>query len=145
MTQSRKRTRACAVCVWRDRLLCVQLRDPSTRIARLFPPGGAVEPGETAADAAVRETWEETGYRIRLLARPSVAAHYPYTWNGQHFDVITHFFAAELVDPDAPPAAVNDASYLEATRWIALQDVAGALGFHRDILAAVLQLLPGPP
>ena len=27
-------------------------------------PGGAVEPGEEPADAAVREAWEETGLRI---------------------------------------------------------------------------------
>lgn len=142
MTQGRKRTRACAVCVWRERLLCVELRDPRTRVAHLFPPGGAIEPGETAAEAAVRETLEETGYRVRLQARAPVSASYPYTWNGEPIDVSTEFFAAELIDPDAQPALVNDASYLEATHWIALSHVPQALGFNRDILAAVLALLP---
>lgn len=30
-------------------------------------PGGGVEPGERWEDAAVRETWEETGYQIELV------------------------------------------------------------------------------
>jgi 8-oxo-dGTP pyrophosphatase MutT (NUDIX family) len=31
-------------------------------------PGGAVEPGETPADAAVREAWQEAGLLVRLSA-----------------------------------------------------------------------------
>lgn len=31
-------------------------------------PGGLIEPGEQPADAAVRETWEETGLLIELTA-----------------------------------------------------------------------------
>src|SRR5512144_1972777 len=30
-------------------------------------PGGMLEPYETPADAAVRETWEETGLLVRLV------------------------------------------------------------------------------
>ena len=30
-------------------------------------PGGGVEPGERWEDAAVRETWEETGYQTELV------------------------------------------------------------------------------
>lgn len=29
-------------------------------------PGGGLEPGEDPADAAVREVWEESGYKVRL-------------------------------------------------------------------------------
>ena len=32
------------------------------------PPGGGIEAGETAATAAVREVYEETGYRVDVAA-----------------------------------------------------------------------------
>src|SRR5262245_50329253 len=62
----KRRIRASVVCVYRAQLLCVRLRDPLTRIDRLFVPGGEIEPGETAAAAAYRETLEETGYQVEI-------------------------------------------------------------------------------
>lgn len=49
-------------------------------------PGGGIEPGETPAEAAVRETFEETGLRIRVLREIGV-------------DAGTHFFHAASVEP----------------------------------------------
>lgn len=34
---------------------------------RWLLPGGSVEPGERPADTALRETWEETGFRVGLM------------------------------------------------------------------------------
>ncbi len=45
--------------VWHDRLRC------------WLPAGGHHEPGESVADAAVREVWEETGLRALLVPGPS--------------------------------------------------------------------------
>ena len=137
-----QRVRASVVCVRDSRLLCVELRDPLTRAARLFVPGGAVEPGETPAQAAAREAWEETGYRVRVYESRAEIARYPYTWSGQTRDVTTHFFHAELVDPAGEPAPVRDADYNEGVRWLALADIPGALGFQPEILAAIVRLLP---
>jgi len=136
-----KRERASAVCVHAGKLLTVLLRDPVTHTARLFVPGGAIEPGESAAQAAVRETFEETGHRVELLARTPVIAHYPFTWAGQPIEVTTHFFAVRLRDEAASAAPVDDAAYLEGTHWILLSDIPQQLGFDLNILAAVKQLL----
>jgi 8-oxo-dGTP pyrophosphatase MutT (NUDIX family) len=122
-------------------LLTVILRDPVTHTARLFVPGGAIEAGESPETAAIRETFEETGYRVELLPRAPVTVHYPFTWAGSDIDVTTHFFAVRLVDAAASAEPVTDATYLEGTRWIALDDVPQALGFDQNILAAVQQLL----
>jgi 8-oxo-dGTP pyrophosphatase MutT (NUDIX family) len=136
-----ERVRASVVCVRDSHLLCVELRDPTTRVARLFVPGGALEPGETAAQAAEREAWEETGYRVRVDESRAQVARYPYTWGGQTRDVTTHFFRAALVAPAREPAQVRDVDYNEGVRWLALAAVPEALGFQQDILAAVSRLL----
>ena len=52
----------------------IAIRDPHGRILMgrhadggvWLLPGGAIEPEETPADAAVREAWEETGLHVRL-------------------------------------------------------------------------------
>lgn len=136
-----ERVRACAVCVHAGRLLCVRLRDPHTRIARLFVPGGQIEPGETAAAAAERELFEETGYRARVDPASEHVIRYDYPWNGVVMDCTTHFFRAELTPSEQRPERVNDASYHEGVHWLELNQVATTLGFHEPMLRALKHLL----
>ena len=142
MTEPGKpRIRASVVCVHRAHLLCVRLRDPHTHVARWFVPGGAVEPGETPAAAAERETLEETGYRVRVEQGSERVLRYPFEWNAVPFDVTTHFFRADLLDPDAGPSPVDDASYHEGVAWLPLEELAEAIGFNQAIHRAVTGLL----
>jgi tRNA(adenine34) deaminase len=135
------RIRASAVCVHRAQLLCVRMRDPSTRVARLFVPGGAIEVGETPAIAAEREALEETGYRLRVDAESELVAHYPYEWDGEPRQIVTHFFRGQLLEPDAEPSPVDDANYHEGVVWLPLSEIAATLGFNAVILSAIEQLL----
>ena len=59
------RPRACAALIHGDIILMVRHVGPARSYWTL--PGGGIEAGETPAEAAVREVWEETGIRVRTV------------------------------------------------------------------------------
>jgi 8-oxo-dGTP pyrophosphatase MutT (NUDIX family) len=75
-------------------LLCLH-RDKNIWVA----PGGLVEPGEQPADAAVRETWEETGLLVEITGilgvygGPDLIIDYP---NGDRAAYIDTIFRARV-------------------------------------------------
>ena len=91
---------------------------------RFMLVGGKLEPGESARDAALRETWEEVGLRIEsatLLGEfHSMAANEP-----DHTLHSTVFW----VESDAEPVA---AAEIAEVRWTPLHD-------HPDDLAPMLE------
>lgn len=80
--------------IWRnDGRLFIQRRPPEGLLGGLWEfPGGKVEPGEDAAQAAVRETREETGLEVRVTGSAGRVEH-AYS----HFRITLHAFHAELV------------------------------------------------
>ncbi len=60
--------------------------------------GGAVDPGESLAGAAVRELAEETGIAAREadLLGPVHRATHPFSWAGRRYISDNHFFALRL-------------------------------------------------
>ena len=77
------------VCVFdhQSRVLLVKQFRPSIDDYTLEFPAGAVDPGETALEAARREALEETGYRIELA---TLGSHYHLLTNRTNIKMHLH-------------------------------------------------------
>jgi len=139
---STKRLRASAVCEAEGHLLVVRLRDPSSGVEAVYPPGGGVEPGEVPAETARRETLEETGIRVRIHPHLELVETYPFVWAGVDYEVTTHYFAASVVGAfDRTIAPVIDADYNLGAAWLPTEEALEAMAVHPDIASAVSRVL----
>ncbi|MGC4108361.1 MAG: NUDIX domain-containing protein [Thermomicrobiales bacterium] len=96
------------------------------KLARWLPPGGHIEPNELPDEAALREVWEETGLRIRLLGDRGLPIDYPgqprqlirpqgiqledISPGHQHIDLV--YFAVPEGDPQDLPMLEHGAEWI---------------------------------
>jgi 8-oxo-dGTP pyrophosphatase MutT (NUDIX family) len=109
-------------------------------------PKGLLDPGESPAETALREGFEETGVAGRIEAKLG-DVRYVYTWDGERVFKIVSFFLARAGSGriGALPAGM-DVEVAEA-RWLPLAEAPALLAYRgeRDMAARALQELGSDP
>lgn len=134
------RHRSSAVVVYKNKILGFHAEDPVSKKKYFFLPGGMIDPGETAALTAVRETSEETDYKIKIFSDTEFRRKYDFTWNGKNQPCDTVFYLGTLDEPWHEVRAVKDADYHRGVAWIDLKDIDKTFSYNKDILWAVQKL-----
>jgi 8-oxo-dGTP pyrophosphatase MutT (NUDIX family) len=104
-------------------------------------PKGLIGPGESAADAAVREVAEETGVQGRLVDKLG-DIRYVYTWRGERVFKVVSFFLVRYVRGrlgDVPEAFRHEVAEV---RWLPLVDAPRLLSYkgEREMAEKALQI-----
>jgi 8-oxo-dGTP pyrophosphatase MutT (NUDIX family) len=94
-------------------------------------PKGLIDPGEKAADTALRETREETGVLARL-DRKLGDVRYVYTWEGERvFKVVSFFLLRPLRGRLGALQPEMEVEVAEA-RWLPLADAPKLLAYRGE-------------
>jgi len=140
----RVRVRACALIVKSDSLLLVQQSVPTRTYSVWLPPGGEVQMGESAKDAAKRETFEETGLHIEPTRLVAV-----YEFIEMPFHAVELYFLSDIsggsvkvgTDPehDDDDQQIIDTAFINFDRLKDISVIPGFLKGARDIIDSALE------
>ena len=89
-------------------------------------PKGHLEDGETPAQAALRETEEETGLPALILQGPIRIIDWHFRFRGRHIHKYCHFFLIESREGEALPQADEG---ITACRWCTLEEALEILSY----------------
>ena len=107
-------------------------------------PKGLVDAGETPAETAVREGFEETGV-AGLLGEKLGDVRYVYTWDGERVFKVVSFFLAHARVGRIGDIPVGMEVEVAQARWLPLADGPALLAYkgEREMAAKAAEALAG--
>jgi 8-oxo-dGTP diphosphatase len=94
-------------------------------------PKGLVDRGETPAETALREAFEETGVRGRLESKLG-DVRYVYTWDGERVFKVVSFFLARATRGRIGALPAGMEVEVADVRWLPLADGATLLAYKGE-------------
>jgi 8-oxo-dGTP pyrophosphatase MutT (NUDIX family) len=82
-------------------------------------PKGTIKDGEKIQTTAVREVYEETGYKTRIVA-PIGTQSYEFNQRGSHYAKTVTYFLLELIDPSLSPTPEREPGENFENLWLNL-------------------------
>jgi 8-oxo-dGTP pyrophosphatase MutT (NUDIX family) len=105
-------------------------------------PKGLIGPGETPADTASREGFEETGLNARLGSKLG-DVRYVYTWEGERIFKIVSFYLAHAIRGRIGELPAGMEIEVAEARWLPLGQAPRLLAYkgEREMAERALQVL----
>lgn len=115
-----------------ERVLLYCWRDPHDGKLVWEPPGGGIDEGESELEAAHRELFEETGFKVDLDEALSMPVECDVVWNGIHHEGYEQFFLARFDQATPEPSRDHLLGYetdmLVDIRWLSVAETASLQG-----------------
>lgn len=135
-----ERPAARLLCLAPDGAVLVQsVVDPAVPdVLRWVSPGGAVDPGETPHQAAVREGWEELGLTLDDLGEPVVVMSNEFDFDGTRYLGHNTFYAVRTERFEPVPRGMDDVerSFTRGQHWLTADELDAAAAAGQDVAPA---------
>jgi 8-oxo-dGTP pyrophosphatase MutT (NUDIX family) len=130
----------------RGRWWLAAVRPQGKRAGTWVLPKGLVDTGETPAQAALREGFEETGVQPRLGSKLG-DVKYAYTWDGERIFKIVSFYLAYSRGGRIGAVPAGMEVEVADVRWLPLADAPGFLAYtgEREMAVKALEALTSEP
>ncbi len=130
----------------RGRWWVAAVRPQGKRAGTWALPKGLIDPGEKAAETALREGYEETGIASELDAKLG-DVRYVYTWEGERVFKVVSFFLARARGGRIGALPPGMEIEVAEARWLPLADAPRLLAYkgEREMAAKALETLADEP